>query len=69
MTYRELRRKLENLGCRFRRQADGSHEMWINPSNGRRAIIPRHGNRDLATGTLHQIRRDLGISRPDFDQA
>ena len=59
MTYRELCRKLENLGCRFRRQADGSHEMWINSANGQRAIIPRHGNRDLATGTLHQIRRDL----------
>ena len=69
MTYRELRRKLEVPGCRFRRQADGFHEMWVNPANGRRAIIPRHGNRDLATGTLHQIRRDLGISRSDFDQA
>ena len=55
MTYRELCRQLENLGCRFRRQADGSHEMWINSANGQRAIIPRHGNRDLATGTLHQI--------------
>ena len=62
MTYRELRTKLETLGCRFRRQADGSHEMWVNPANGRRAIIPKHGNRDLATGTLHQIRRDLGTS-------
>ena len=69
MTYRELRRKLELLGCRFQRQADGSHEIWVNPANGRRSPIPRHGNRDLATGTLHRIRRNLGISRPDFDSA
>ncbi len=69
MTYRELRRKLERLGCRFERQADGSHEMWLNPVNGRQTPIPRHGNRDLATGTLHRIRRNLGITRSDFDGA
>ena len=69
MTYRELRRKLESLGCKFQRQADGSHEIRVNPANGRRTPIPRHGNRDLATGTLHRIRRNLGISRLDFDQA
>jgi predicted RNA binding protein YcfA (HicA-like mRNA interferase family) len=68
VTYRDLRAKLESLGCRFWRQADEIHEKWVNPANGRRAIIPRHSNRDLATGTLHQIRRDLGISRSDFDQ-
>ncbi len=33
MTYRELRRKLERLGCRFDRQASGSHEIWLNPAN------------------------------------
>ena len=69
MTYRELRRKLELLGCTFQRQADGSHEIWVNPATGQRSPIPRHGNRDLATGTLHRIRRNLGISRPDFDSA
>ena len=69
MTYRELRRKLERLGCRFDRQASGSHEIWLNPTNERETPIPRHGNRDLSTGTLHRIRRNLGISRSDFDQA
>ena len=69
MTYGELRLKLENLGCRFQRQGQGSHEIWLNPANGRLSPVPRHGNRDLATGTLHQIRRNLGISRSEFDQA
>ena len=69
MTCREMRRKLEVLGCRFQRQADGSHELWVNPANGRRTPIPRRGNRDLATGTLHRIRRNLGIPRSDLDRA
>ncbi len=69
MTYRELIRKLRRLECVFDRQAGGSHEIWINPANNRETTVPRHGNWDLATGTVHGIRRDLGISRQDFDQA
>ena len=69
MTYRELARKLRRLGCAFHRQAGGSHEIWINPANNRETTIPRHGNRDLAIGTLHGIRRDLGIERREFDRA
>ena len=69
MTYDELRRKLERLGCRFQRQGRGSHEIWLNPANGRRTPIPRHRNRDLATGILYQIIRNLGIPRAEFDQA
>ena len=49
MTYRELRRKFEGLGCRLERQASGSHEIWFNPANGQQTPIPRQGNRDLAT--------------------
>ena len=69
MTYRELTRKLRRLGCIFDRQAGGSHEIWLNLSNDRETTIPRHRNRDLPTGTLHGIRRDLGITREDFDRA
>ena len=38
MTYREMRRKLEILGCRFQRQADGSHELVGEP--GKRSADP-----------------------------
>ena len=69
MTYRELTRKLRRLECAFERQAGGSHEIRINPANNRRTSIPTHGNRDLATGMLHGIRRDLGISRQEFDRS
>ena len=60
---------MQTLECRFQRQADGPHGIWVNPANDRLPPIPRHGNRDLATGTLHRIRRNLGISRTDFDRA
>ena len=68
MTYRELARKLTRLGCVFDWQAGGSHEIWVNPANNRETTVPRHANRDLATGTVHGIRRDLGIDRHDFDR-
>ena len=69
MTYRELTRTLEALGCFYHRQGLGSHELWQNQSNGRITSIPRHCNGDLRTGTLHKVRRELGISREDFDEA
>ena len=69
MTYRELTRKLRRLGCALDRQAGGSHEIWINPANNKETTIPRHGNRDLAVGTVHVIRRDLDISRREFGSA
>ena len=40
MTYRELTLKLEALGCFYRRQGQGSHELWQNRSNGRIASVP-----------------------------
>ena len=69
MNYRDLTRKLRKLECVFDRQAGGSHEIWINLASNGRTTIPRHGNRDIRTGMVHRIRRDLGISRRDFDRA
>ena len=68
MTYREPTGKLRRPGCAFDRQAGGSHEIWINPVNNREITVPRHSNRDLATRTVHGIRRDLGIGSQDFDR-
>ena len=46
-------RELERLGCAFVRQGSGSHEIWQNTAAGKYTVIPRHGNLDLTTGTLH----------------
>ena len=73
---RELSRKLEGLGCwgeapaLYRRQGQGvPTKSGKTPATGAHATVPGHGNQDVRTGTLHKIRRDLGISRLEFDQA
>lgn len=68
MTYRELTRKLTILGCEFRRQSKGSHEIWTNTSNNRSAVIPRHAG-DIPAGTLAAILRQLDIAAEDLKKA
>lgn len=51
MTYAELTRKLRGLGCVFKRQAKGSHEIWHNPRVNRSTAIPNHSG-DLPAGTI-----------------
>ncbi|HDN79130.1 MAG TPA: type II toxin-antitoxin system HicA family toxin [Chloroflexi bacterium] len=66
MKYRELTKRLEELGCEFVRQAAGSHEIWWNPANKKFTVIPRHGGRDIPLGTIRAILRQLGIDPKDF---
>jgi predicted RNA binding protein YcfA (HicA-like mRNA interferase family) len=68
MTYRELTRKLVALGCEFRRQSKGSHEIWTNTRNNRSAVIPRHTG-DLPAGTVAAILRQLDVSPEDLRKA
>ena len=44
----------------------GSHVTLIHPETGRRAVVPRHGGRDLKAGTLRAILRDAGLSVEDL---
>ena len=69
MRYRELTRKLRRLGCELDRRARGDHEIWVRPSTRGRTTIPNWGSRDLKTGTVSAILRDLGISRDEFGRA
>ncbi|MCZ6680452.1 MAG: type II toxin-antitoxin system HicA family toxin [Candidatus Poribacteria bacterium] len=55
MNYAELTRKLRSLGCEFRRQAKGSHEIWWHPERRLYTVIPHHGKRDIPKGTLAKI--------------
>lgn len=69
MTYRELTRKLKALGCEFDRQSRGSHEIWFNSATGARTTIPNWGGRDLRSGTVRAIVRDLHLDKSTFDRA
>lgn len=66
MRYRELAKRLRRLGCQQLRAGKGSHRIWYNPATGKVASVPDWGSRDLATGTVRAILRELGISRRDF---
>jgi predicted RNA binding protein YcfA (HicA-like mRNA interferase family) len=68
MNYKQLTRRLRELGCELARQAPGSHEVWRNPANHTYTVIPKHGGRDIPIGTLRAILRQLGISQDDFYQ-
>lgn len=68
MTYRDLTRKLRALGCEFRRQSKGSHEIWTNPQKNLSAVLPNHPG-DIPGGTLKAILKQLGIEKDQFDEA
>ena len=66
MRYRELTKRLRQLGCQELRQAKGSHHYWHNPATGMLASVPDWGSRDLKPGTVRAIIREMGISRQEF---
>lgn len=41
-SYRDIVRRLKELGVEFHRQAAGSHEIWYNPALKRYTTIPNH---------------------------
>ena len=69
MTYGELTRRLRRLGVRYERHGRGSHEIWVNPASRSVALIPNHGSRELATGTVRSILKQLGLTEDDLRNA
>jgi mRNA interferase HicA len=53
----ELKRKLEALGC----EVEEGTKHWIVTYRGRKTTIPRHPSKEIRTGTLHSIIKQLGI--------
>lgn len=70
MRYREVARKLRALGCEeLPRRRSTSHRKWHNPALGRIAPVPDWGGKDLKTGTIRHIVRQLGLDWETFRQA
>jgi len=63
--YREIARKLKELGFAFNRQAAGSHEIWFNADTKRYTTIPNHPG-DLPEGTLQAILKQAGVRAEEF---
>lgn len=43
----------------------GSHQIWLHPVSGKRAIVPMH-NKDLPTDTFYAILKQAGIDKSDL---
>jgi mRNA interferase HicA len=70
MRYRDAARKLEKLGCQeLPRRGSGSHRKWFNPQTDRIAPLPDWGGKDLKTGTLRAVVRQLGVDWQEFLEA
>jgi len=63
--YRDIIKRLKELGLRFHRQAAGSHEIWFNESLRRYTTIPNHPG-DMPEGTLRAILRQAGVEVNEF---
>ncbi len=67
MKYQDVATKLRKLGCQeIPRRGSGSHRKWHNPAVNRFTTIPDWGNKDLKTGTLRHIIRQLDLDWEDF---
>jgi len=67
MTDREVTERLRALGCvELPRRGDGSHRKWVNPNAQRATAIPDWGAKDLRTGTLRAIVKQLGLEWEEF---
>jgi predicted RNA binding protein YcfA (HicA-like mRNA interferase family) len=66
MRYREVAKRLRQLGCREIRCGKGSHRIWHNPATGMVSTVPDWGSKDMAPGTIRAVIRELGISRREF---
>ncbi len=66
MKYRQVAKRLRELGCEELRQAKGSHRYWRNPATGLVTSVPDWGSKDLREGTVRGIIRQLGLSREEF---
>ncbi len=60
MSHDELLRYLKAHGATFEEKT--RHTMVR--VGGRTTILPRHGRKEVPTGTLHAILRDLGLPHP-----
>jgi predicted RNA binding protein YcfA (HicA-like mRNA interferase family) len=63
--YRQIVKRLKQLGFAFDRQAAGSHEIWYSADTNRYTTIPNHPG-DMPEGTLKAILKQAGVSTEEF---
>lgn len=64
LSYREVIKKARKAGFILRRTTSGSHEIWWNEKTKKTCVIPHH--REVKSGTLHSIIKQMGLSEKEF---
>ena len=60
MNANELRRWLKKQGCSFENHRGGSGHVTERLGN-RKTQLPMHGQKELGTGLVRKIKKDLGL--------
>jgi predicted RNA binding protein YcfA (HicA-like mRNA interferase family) len=63
---REMCKILEMIGFKKVHQV-GSHVRYAHP-DGRKTVVPVHGNEELGTGLIKEILKQSRISRETYDE-
>ncbi|AAM04205.1 TPA: type II toxin-antitoxin system HicA family toxin [Methanosarcina acetivorans] len=63
---RDMCKILEMLGFQKVHQV-GSHVRYVHP-DGRKTVVPVHGNEDLGTGLIKEILKQTRISRETYEE-
>jgi predicted RNA binding protein YcfA (HicA-like mRNA interferase family) len=63
---RKMCKILEMLGFQNVHQV-GSHVRYVHP-DGRKTVVPVHGNEDLSIGLIKEILKQSGISREMYEE-
>ena len=60
MNANELKRWLTAQGATFETHKGGSGHLTVR-LNGRTSQLPMHGRKELGSGLVHKIKKDLGL--------
>lgn len=64
LPYRKVIKKVRKAGFILRRKTKGTHEVWWNEESRKTCVIPHH--KEIKTGTLKSIVKQMGISKKEF---
>ena len=60
MNAKELKRWLAKQGCTFESHKGGSGHLTVR-LGGRKSQLPMHGKKELGSGLVAKIKKDLGL--------
>ena len=60
MNANELKRWLQQRGCTFETHKGGSGHLTVR-REARKSQLPMHGKKELGTGLVNKIKKDLGL--------